>query len=162
MMLELGDAHLTLPGGAARDIARYVMLATGDVVTAHAGAVDAKYHSETPFSPVRIPRPRDRPPEEQAVLDLYERAEGAYRAGAQAMAEVFPRIHAALERDFPEEWLLRWNLLESLLRRAPTGTLAQTLWAELERLEVAFDRRQPIASGLRYLVASRSSDPALR
>jgi phenylalanine-4-hydroxylase len=162
MLLELGNARLTLADGTPRDIARYVLLATGDVVTAHAGAVDAKYHPETPFSPVRVPRPRALPPKERAILDLYERAEGAYRAGAQAMAEVFPLIHAALERDFPEEWLLRWNLLESLRRGAPTGTLAETLWAELERIEVALDRRQPIASGLRYLVASRSSDPALR
>jgi phenylalanine-4-hydroxylase len=154
MLLELGDARITLPGAAPRDIAHYVLLAAGDVVTAHAGAVDAKYHAETPFSPVRVPRHRDLPPEERAALDLYERAEGAYRAGVQATAEVFPRIHAALERDFPEEWLLRWNLLESLLRTTQTGTLAKTLWAELERLEVALDRRQPIASGLRYLEAS--------
>jgi phenylalanine-4-hydroxylase len=155
LLLELGSARLTLPGAPPRDLARYVLLATGDVVTAHAGAVDPKYHADTPFSPVRVPRPRVLPPDERAVLDLYERAEGAYRAGAQAMAEVFPRIHAALERDFPEEWLLRWNLLESLRRTAPTGTLAQTLWAELERLEVALDRQQPIASGLRYLAAPR-------
>jgi phenylalanine-4-hydroxylase len=156
MLLELGPARLTLPGAPPRDVARYVLLATGDVVTAHAGAVDPRYHPDTPFSPVRVPRPRAYPPGERAVLDLYERAEGAYRAGAQAMAEVFPPIHAALDRDFPEEWLLRWNLLESVLREAPKGALAQTLWAELERLEVALDRRQPIASGLRYLAATRS------
>jgi hypothetical protein len=31
------------------------------------------------------------------------------------------------------------------------GALSAELHAELERLEVAFDYRQPIASGLRYL-----------
>jgi hypothetical protein len=158
MLLELGPAHLTLPDAAPRDVERYVLLATGDVVTAHAGAVDAKYHADTEFSPVRVPRPRAYPPDERAMLDLYERAEGAYRAGAQAMAEVFPRIHESLERDFPQEWLLRWNLLESLLKMAPAGALAQSLWAELDRLEVALDRKQPIASGLRYLASSRSND----
>ncbi len=162
MLLELGPARLTLPGAAPRDMARYLLLATGDVVTAHAGAVDAHYHADTPLSPVRIPRPRDVPPDERAVLDLYERAEGAHSAGAEAMSEVFPRVHAALERDFPDEWLLRWNLLESLLRAAPTGTLAQALWAELERLEVALDRRQPIASGLRYLATVRSNNTVLQ
>jgi phenylalanine-4-hydroxylase len=156
LLLELGPARLTLPGAAPRDVERCVLLAAGDVVTAHAGAADAKYHADTPFSSVRVPRPRALPPEERAALDLYERAEGAYRAGTQAMAEVFPRVHATLERDFPREWLLRWNLLESLLRAPPAGTLTQTLWGELERLEIALDRRQPIASGLRYLAESRS------
>jgi phenylalanine-4-hydroxylase len=156
MLLELGPARVSLPGAAPRDIARYVLLAAGDVVTAHAGAVDAKYHADTQFSPVRIPRPRAFPPDERVMLDLYDRAEGAYRAGARAMAEVFPQIHAALERDFPQEWLLRWNLLESLLRTSPTSALARTLWAELDRLEVALDRKQPIASGLSYLASPRS------
>jgi hypothetical protein len=74
---------------------------------------------------------------------------------------VFPRVHATLTREFPNEWLLRWNLLESLLRSAATSGqagpitrgLADELRAELERLEVALDRRQPIASGLRSLAA---------
>jgi phenylalanine-4-hydroxylase len=156
MLLELCPARLVLPGQAPRDFARYGLLATGDVVTAHAGAVDAKYHAETPLSSVRVPRPRALPPGERAALDLYERAERAYRAGAQAMADVFPHVHTALERDFPQEWLLRWNLLESLLRVAPASTLVPALWAELERVEVALDRRQPIASGLRYLASQRS------
>jgi phenylalanine-4-hydroxylase len=155
MVVELGEARLTLPGAPPRDVARYALLATGDVVTAHAGAVDAKYHSDTSFSEVRVPRPRALPPEERAVLELYERAERAHRAGAQATADVFPRVHEALERGFPDEWLLRWNLLESLLRTAPAAPLARALRRELERLEVALDRRQPIASGLRYL-----SDPS--
>jgi hypothetical protein len=42
-------------------------------------------------------------------------------------------------RSFPDEWLLRWNLLESLFKVKDTGALATMLRAELERLEVAFD-----------------------
>ncbi|MGH7438346.1 MAG: aromatic amino acid hydroxylase [Polyangiaceae bacterium] len=151
MLLDLAGAHITLPGSAPRDVPRYALLATGDVVTAHAGAVDARYYGDTPFSPVRIPRPRDYPPEELAMLDLYARAEDAHGKGPEAMADVFPAVHATLTRDFPREWLLRWNLLESLLRAAPRNALVQTLWAELDRLEVVLDRKQPIASGLRYL-----------
>jgi phenylalanine-4-hydroxylase len=163
VLIELGQARLTLPDAAPRDIERYALLATGDVVTAHAGAVDAKYHADTQFSDVRVPRPRDSPPDERAVLDLYARAEAAYHAGAPAMAEVFPQIHGALERDCPQEWLLRWNLLESLLRTTPASALAKALWAELEQLEVALDRKQPIASGLRYLSAAmRANDAAVR
>jgi phenylalanine-4-hydroxylase len=157
MLLELGPARLTLPGSAPRDMARYLLIAAGDVVTAHAGAVDVKYHADTPFSPVRVPRPRAFPPDERRMLALYESAETAHRAGARAMAEVFPRVHEALARDFPQEWLLRWNMLESLVRAAHEQPLARTLWAELERLEIVLDRRQPIASGLRYLAAQRST-----
>ncbi len=40
------------------------------------------------------------------------------------------------------------------MKRAPAGALAATLRAELERLEVALDRKQPIASGLRYLAST--------
>jgi phenylalanine-4-hydroxylase len=160
MLLELGPARVTLPD-AVREFDHYVLLATGDVVTAHAGAVDAKYHADTQFSPVRVPRPRDFPPDERAMIDLYERAERAYRTGAQAMADVFPHIHAVLVRDFPREWLLRWNLLESLLRAPSVGPLPQTLRAELEHLEVALDRKQPIASGLRYLAETPPTHDAV-
>jgi phenylalanine-4-hydroxylase len=154
MLLELGPTRLTLPGAAPRDLERYLLLATGDVVTAHAGAVDAKYHADTAFSPVRVPRPRAIPADERAILDLYEVAERAHHAGSKAIAEVFPRVHAALERDYPREWLLRWNLLESLLRGAADRALSRQLRAELERLEVALESKQPIASGLRYLQAA--------
>jgi phenylalanine-4-hydroxylase len=164
MLLELVGARLTLPGAPPRELARYLLLAGGDVVTAHAGAVDARYYPDTPFSPVRVPRPRAFPAGERAMIDLYERAEGAHRAGSSAMAREFPRVHAALQRDFPREWLLRWNMLESLRKAPATGTLAQTLWDELEHLEMALDRRQPIASGLRYLESSLtpSARPAAR
>ncbi len=154
VLLELGPARLTVPGAPPREVARYLLLATGDVVTAHAGASDAKYHADTPFSPLRVPRPAACPPEEREVLELFERAERAFRSGTEEMVAAFPQIHAALERDFPEEWLLRWNMLESLLRAGVLEPLARTLWTELERLELAFDGREPIASGLRYLGAS--------
>jgi phenylalanine-4-hydroxylase len=153
MVIELGPARLTLPGAAPRDVPRYALLATGDATTAHAGAVDATYHADTPFSSVRVPRRRDVPAGESAVLDLYERAEGAFRAGPRAMAVAFTRVHALLERDHPREWLLRWNMLESLLKVTPTDALVPVLQGDLERLEIAFDGRQPIASGLRYLRA---------
>jgi len=151
MVIELGDARLTLPGTAPRDVPHYALLATGDALTAHAGAVDATYHADTPFSLVRVPRRRDLPAGERAVLDLYERAQGAFRAGPRAMADAFSRVHALLERDHPREWLLRWNMLESLLKVMPADALVPVLRGDLERIELALDGRQPVASGLRYL-----------
>jgi len=151
MHLELTDARLTFPGLPLRELAHYALLAAGDVVTAQAGAVDASYYADTAFSTQRIPKPRILPPRERTLLTLYERAQGAHRAGSADIARAFPAIHAALQRDFPQEWLLRWNLLESLLKVGDRTALSQALRTELENLEVSLHYREPIASGLRYL-----------
>lgn len=149
--IELSEARLSLPGRPAEEIERYVMVAAGDVVTAHAGAVDPKFHPETVLSPTRVPRPRAIEGRELELLKLYERSERAHGRGLDGVRGEFPKVVATLDRDFPDEWLLRWNLLESLLKAGVEGPLTQSLRANLERLEVAFDHRQPIASGLRYL-----------
>jgi hypothetical protein len=149
--VEWRDAHVRRPGAPPRDYARYPMLAAGAAVTARAGAVDPRHHGDTRFSSKRVPAPVPGDGASARLLGLYERAEGAYRAGASAIAAVFPSVHATLARDYPDEWLLRWNLLETLLKVGGDGDLARSLRAELERLEVGYDHRQPIASGLRYL-----------
>lgn len=89
------------------------------------------------------------------MLSLYETALGALRStlGTDVLP-VFERLHRDLERDFPNDWLLRWNLLESLQKLGIQGELAETLRAELTKLEVYYEYRQPIASGLRYLAAA--------
>jgi hypothetical protein len=122
-----------------------------DLVTARAGAVDARYHPDTAFSKVRVPGPTRLDVESARLNALYERAANAHLAGPGAVAATFPAVHAALDREHPSEWLLRWNLLESLLKAGVDRDRAKVLRAELERLEVAYDHREPIASGLRYL-----------
>jgi hypothetical protein len=176
--LPLSDVRVALPDLPPLELARYILLALGDVVTARAGAVDARFHDNdgdggdggdggactgvaTAAAGIRVPRPRTLPARERRLLDLYQQAERAHRGEGDPIATVFPRVHAALIREFPDEWLLRWNLLESVLARAAQPGqstpalrgLADRLGAELERLEVALDRRQPIASGLRALAA---------
>jgi phenylalanine-4-hydroxylase len=152
--LRLAGAHVSLPGQPPRELAHFVLLAAGDPLTAQAGAVDPTYHRETQPVPawcLRAPRRRPLPPCEQRLLALYEQAKRAHTMGQRAMRTDFPRVWSALMRDHPPEWLLRWNLLESLLKAGEEGELALGLRAELERLEVEFEHRQPIASGLRYL-----------
>jgi phenylalanine-4-hydroxylase len=151
LRLDLSAATLELPGRPAREFARYTLVPLGDFVTAHAGAVDPRYHLDTAYSSARVPRARRLPTREQQLLALYDRARSAHRTGLQEMETEFPRVSAMLDRDFPDEWLLRWNMLESLLKVGYAGPLAAGLRAELERLEVHFEHRQPIASGLRYL-----------
>ena len=149
--LELSAARMELPGFPARELAHYTLVPLGDFVTAHAGAVDPKYHAETAFSAMRVPRARQLPARERELLSLYERARAAHDAGSREMAARFPSIGGILARDFPDEWLLRWNMLESLLKARESGTLTSSLRAELEHLEERFERKQPIESGLRYL-----------
>jgi phenylalanine-4-hydroxylase len=149
--LELADVRIELGDRPAVELGRYRLLAVGEPVTAQAGAVDPRYHGESAFSGARVPKSRVFSDEERALVALYERAVRAHDEGAAAMVREFPRIHAALAERFAGEWLLRWNLLESLLKVRERGNLTAALTAELERLEVAFEYRQPIASGLRYL-----------
>jgi phenylalanine-4-hydroxylase len=149
--VELADARVATGDRPVLVLPRYRLLAVAEPVTAHAGAVDPTYHGETSFPGVRVPKPRAVPDGERALHELYERASRAHAGGAAAMIREFPGVYEGLAARYPEEWLLRWNLLESLLKVGSRGELTARLRAELERLEVAFDYRQPIASGLRYL-----------
>lgn len=168
MQVELGAARVTLPGHEPALVPRFVLLATGDVTQVRAGAADPTFRDEPeaatpPASPVRIPRPRDFSASERRLIELCARAERAHRGPPGRRRAVFSRTHAVLTRDYPDEWLMRWNLLESLRRHpAPTDARAQELEAalvgELERLEVELEHREPIASGLRYLDAHRAAE----
>ena len=86
------------------------------------------------------------------MIELYARALAAHRSPSPAaMLTIFRELHDVLGRQYPRDWLLRWNLLESLVKRDLRGDLADALQAELTLLEREFHGEQPIASGLRYL-----------
>jgi phenylalanine-4-hydroxylase len=123
-------------------------------VGAHAGA-PSDFFPPTALPSTLVPKSRSLPPREGAMLSLYETALGALRStlGADVLP-VFERLHRELARDFPNDWLLRWNLLESLQKLGIEGQLPETLRAELTKLEVYYEYKQPIASGLRYLAAA--------
>jgi hypothetical protein len=158
LALELGNARLSLPGRPPELRQRFVFLAASHVAGAHAGAIDPRFHPDTAFSATLVPQPRTFSPADEQMLRLFQQAERAHNRGAMAMLEEFPRVHTALTRDAPSEWLLRWNLLESLLRVGAGAELAATLRGELERLEVDLGHHQPIASGLRYLDRAAGAD----
>ncbi len=132
--------------------AAYLLCAASEVVTAHAGAVDAAFFPESEPSGARVPKPRTIAERERALLALYERALAAFREQlGSSVVSAFASIHGELTAEFSEEWLLRWNLLESLCKLGERGPLARTLEAELAALEIRFSHREPIATGLRYL-----------
>lgn len=145
---RLGDEALPAP----------VLFTTGRILGARAGATDPAYYSASIFPGRLVPEPRHFDGDERRLLALYEEVAALARQswGARAAAAV-GHIHDRLRLDYPEEWLLRWNLLELVLRGAPEDPRAADLWDELERLEVRFAHAEPIALGLRHL--ARLADP---
>lgn len=158
--LVLADARVELPGRAPASLEEFVLIPAGDFVTAQAGAVDPSYFPDTEFPGTRVPKPRELPERDLDLLELYQAALSAHEAGPAAMLDAFPHIHARLGRDFPREWLLRWNLLESLEKRSLDAPRAASLKAELESLEIALNYEQPIATGLRYLASEKKRKSA--
>ena len=154
---RLSDYQLSSPRfGVSQRGADYLWLALPELVTAHAGASDPAFFPELEPSGLRVPKPREYEPRERALLDLYERAIEAFRTRlGSAAVPAFRAVHAELSQSFPDEWLLRWNLLECLYKcgeaEGDAQTLSQALRRELLSLELKFAHREPIASGLRYL-----------
>ena len=157
--VRLTDYHLSCEAsGLSERGAEYVWHVLPALLTAHAGSTDPAFFPEVAASGVRVPKPQLLEPRERALLGLYERAIAAFRQQlGSAAVPAFAAVHAELSRSFPDEWLLRWNLLECLYKLsedAPNGHgLRHTLQSELLALELKFSHREPIASGLRYLAS---------
>ncbi len=155
--VRLTDYHLCCASMAVSERgAEYVWHVLPALLTAHAGSVDPSFFPEVEASHARVPKPQRLEPRERALLGLYERAIAVFREQlGRAAVPAFAAVHAELQRSFPDEWLLRWNLLECLCKlgeSAPNArALRQTLQTELLALELKFSEREPIASGLRYL-----------
>ena len=127
-----------------------VALATA-AIGAHAGA-PSDFFPETELPEALVPKAHTVPPRDRALLGLYETALGALRSSLGSdVVPVFERLHRELCQHFEHDWLLRWNLLESLQKLSLQGEVASDLRRELEQLEVYYQYRQPIASGLSYL-----------
>ena len=174
--LELADARVGLPGRGQHGRARICVWAVGEVITARAGASDPAFHLALGRDPAdgraegaerstvarvarvpRVPRARELPAKERELMLLYGQAEVAARkVRAGELVDALTVLRESVGREHPDDWLLRWNLLETLLARTDTSgaagpALARALVDDLEALEHAFAGEQPIATGLRYL-----------
>jgi hypothetical protein len=130
------------------------------VVTAYAGAPEG--YAEDDFeSRKTVPSPRRFSAAHLEKIALFERTVDTFRTrfGAELAIEI-ESIAAAMDRHFPEEWLLRWTLLEGLARAGQFGPLTSRLENELELLEIRFLRLEPIATGLAYVRGLLSNDPS--
>jgi len=137
--------------------AEYFLFAAPALLSAHAGALDPTFHPATEVAAGSVPKARALATSERALLTLYERAIEAFRAqvGSGALP-VFRTVHSELAARFPDEWLLRWNLLECLCKwgeNPENSAFGRELERELLALELKFAHREPIATGLRYLAS---------
>jgi hypothetical protein len=152
-MVQLAGAELTLGSQvlfrapAAGGHAVHTLPLTGALRGVVAGATRPDYHRAQPTSDRRVPA--DRVPSGRPVaLDaLYARGRGHRARGER---DALRALHRSAAR-YPRDWLLRWNLLESLLALGVDAPEVDALAAELRALEVAYAHREPIALGLRTL-----------
>jgi phenylalanine-4-hydroxylase len=130
-------------------------LAVGQhVAKAWAGPSDERYWPATRMSSRTVPKRKQYTSGQAELLDLYRQALQAWQGGSRQAEEAvveFTRIHQRLDLEFPDEWLLRWNLLESLIKAAAGPQLQATLVARLKEIETARFRELPIGMGLRFL-----------
>jgi phenylalanine-4-hydroxylase len=130
-------------------------LLAGAVVSVAAGGLQGPTRSSlVPSRPpsMRVPRPRTRNAADTEVLALFERAHELFRsAGGAELARAAEGIVARLDVAYPDEWLLRFELLQGLVHAGQGAALRGKLEADLERLELRFAHREPIATGLSYL-----------
>jgi phenylalanine-4-hydroxylase len=146
-----------------RSHAAYPLLFAQQVVTA-SPVLPAGYLPATNYPTLRVPKPRNFDVAERRLIALHEQVAdfcspadppASCRPQASAAAPAgLSAVHEVLRQHFPREWLLRLNLLEALLGSgAGAGPLARDVERELEQLELYFAHREPIATGLAYLVS---------
>lgn len=155
--VSLTDASVELASGKIwRPTSGELVVPLGSSVhTAFAGAADAAYWPSTEFSRTRVPKARSYPPEERALLELFQRLQSIDPSGVGA-ASSLSALHQALQ-GFSGEWLLRWALLERALAAGAAAPLVAALATELEQLELRYGGEQPIASGLKHLLGERAA-----
>jgi phenylalanine-4-hydroxylase len=145
---RIGDQILYDPPWGSFDL-----VAGAGVVSCFAGSADPSYYPPTEFSGVKVPRAKDAATaeEEGKVLHLYREALKLWSGPeSPTLVEGFSRIDAELA-DHPDEWLLRWNLLESLRKVDRGEDLQAKLRDELLEIEKSDYESLPITTGLRYL-----------
>ncbi|NRA36333.1 MAG: aromatic amino acid hydroxylase [Polyangiaceae bacterium] len=149
--LRLTDATVTAPDGTSRQHWELLWPLARCIVTASPGWPKNMNRRPTAYPERVVPKLRVVGPSNLRLNTLFREAHLAWEARRSEDCRVtFERIHRELRRDFPDEWLLRMNLLEcwaKLGRHEHAAPLAY----ELKQLEVRHEFQQPIYTGLRYL-----------
>jgi phenylalanine-4-hydroxylase len=151
--LDLRDVSLRRGGVLLSPPRVTCALALGaSVMSGFAGPADPRFWPDSEFGAAPIPRQEAPSAARASLRGLYDEALELWRA--PHMPGLVPgllRVAEALRKDFPEDWLLRWNLLECLGKVDHGLRPACELRDELLEIESRHPRDAPISMGLRYL-----------
>jgi phenylalanine-4-hydroxylase len=135
------------------------------VTSAYAGGSDRHSASMRPPS-MRVPKPRARDAAALEMLGMFERTRHAFlKHGGGRPGAVLEALVARLDAAYPDEWLLRYELLAGLVHASGasdphSAALQAKLIGDLEALEIRYAHREPIATGLAYLRSQMGPEKA--
>ncbi len=144
---RLGDRLLAPPDQ------RELHIGAGESVrAAAAGPADLSYWPSGDFSSKRTPQKKRYDDRERQLLNLY-REIGSPRVQQEPEVGLpaFEKAADALERTFPDHWLLAWNICECLTRMDRGVRIAARLKTFMKEIEEKRPREVPITVGLKYL-----------
>jgi phenylalanine-4-hydroxylase len=145
-VLWLRDFRVSWRGGELAVAEPYPWLLADRAVTAGAGSASPDVSpldmsvGAPPAQRIRVPKPKRQPQDALRLERLYADAAEARRQGVRGKATL-DAVHTELGASYPYEWLLRWNVLSTLIE------LGMGHYAG----------RHPIALGLDYLAALRGA-----
>ena len=136
----------------APDAGRFLLPIGERGTAAVSGPAAPGFFSDTEFPARRLPRSQGHRGDDPQRLDLYRRALRLWeKPEAPDLVSGFEEIEEALAEGFPDNWLLRWNLLESLCKVGRGAELARELRERLLEVEACFPDDAPVSTGLRFL-----------
>ncbi len=156
-VLALGIANAGASFGERTSSLGHAVVAFSEkIASVRAGAEDASFWPASAFPDKRTPPPRVRPERDAGLVALYREALRSWEhPDSPELVASFTRIAQELRAHYPGDWLLRWNLLESLRKQDAGVVLATMLRDDLLAVEAETPgdaaTKAPIERGLRYL-----------
>ena len=142
-----GDLVLFQPDWGFYDLA-----ISESVITAYAGVADLSYWPATELKDKKVPSFSPMDPQNQRLHEMYRQALRTIKsADTEEILALFRSLHEELQSHYPEHWLLRWNLLETLVKMDRGVILTAQLKKELLEIESRHYEEAPISMGLKYL-----------
>jgi len=127
-------------------------LAVGESVpSAHACPIDHEFWPATQFGTEFFPKKKAYDAASKKLLGLYQDTIAAWEKGIEEALPVFERTADVLEEEYPEHWLLHWNMLEKLTEVDRGIRLASRLKATMLEIEARDYNNVPVSIGLKYL-----------
>ncbi|QQR90520.1 MAG: hypothetical protein IPJ88_01885 [Myxococcales bacterium] len=119
------------------DSGLYPLILGNEVKTLHAGACDPAFWPQAAYPTKRVPLVPSLDEQETHLLTLYEKhaAIDLQSMSSKEIERIVNDIYAILQKDYPNEWLLRWNLLEKLSKRSVQRSFNKNLAVNYESLK---------------------------